>query len=173
MCTKRIHWIIWIVYQVILGAQLLDALVIKSRIFGGESAYEKQFLYQVSICSRQANVEHHICGGAIISEIFIITAAHCINPNGMQNYSILVGTPYRYEGDDYRIVRTFIHEKFNLEKVLNDIGLIQLEKAIEFSSHVASIPLNTNFIQENVTAIVSGWGDSGPQVRSIKSFNGK
>lgn len=48
---------------------------IKDRIIGGENARPGQFPYQVSLqCGNR-----HICGGSILNEKYILTAAHCVD----------------------------------------------------------------------------------------------
>lgn len=44
------------------------------RIVGGQTAQEGQFPYQVSL---RAN-GNHFCGGSIVNEYWIVTAAHCL-----------------------------------------------------------------------------------------------
>lgn len=44
------------------------------RVIGGSDAQEGQFPYQVSLRVRGL----HVCGGTIISNDFILTAAHCV-----------------------------------------------------------------------------------------------
>ena len=56
----------------------------KLRILGGHGAYPGQFPYHVSIQKRlygNANFSH-ICGGSIIDEKWILTAAHCLLATG-------------------------------------------------------------------------------------------
>lgn len=48
----------------------------KDRILGGAGAYISEFPYQVSL--RMTRTNHHFCGGSIISERHILTAAHCV-----------------------------------------------------------------------------------------------
>lgn len=47
---------------------------ITGRIAGGKEAKEGQFPYQVSV--RRSN--YHLCGGSIIDDRTILTAAHCV-----------------------------------------------------------------------------------------------
>lgn len=44
------------------------------RVIGGSDAQEGQFPYQISL---RVGGEH-VCGGTIISNKFILTAAHCV-----------------------------------------------------------------------------------------------
>lgn len=63
MCTKNICFLLVICAE------------IKDRIIGGENARPGQFPYQVSLqCGNR-----HICGGSILNEKYILTAAHCVD----------------------------------------------------------------------------------------------
>lgn len=45
------------------------------RVVGGEDAEPGQFPYIVSL--RRTNINSHMCGGTIISNVYILTACHC------------------------------------------------------------------------------------------------
>lgn len=50
----------------------------KSRIVGGIEAERGEFPYAVSIQTNYLGTVRHVCGGAIVSESWIITTAFCV-----------------------------------------------------------------------------------------------
>merc|ERR1712035_202570 len=55
----------------------LSQQVGQGRIVGGEEAADGEFPWQVSLRSIGALGATHFCGGSIINENWILTAAHC------------------------------------------------------------------------------------------------
>jgi len=47
-----------------------------TQIIGGTDALDGQYPYQVSL--KRTLIGKHICGGVIISQKYVITAAHCL-----------------------------------------------------------------------------------------------
>lgn len=132
------------------------------RIFGGEEAEPGQFPHQVSLRLQRNDTFRHICGGSIISNRFILTAAHCypqIFPN-ISDYRVVVGA-HKNNGNDgqaYDVRRFVRHEQYNGTLHIHDIGLIEVNTTIQFSQGVAPIPLRRTFVDGVVRAITSGWG---------------
>ncbi|EEC01852.1 serine protease, putative, partial [Ixodes scapularis] len=64
------------------------------RIVGGEDAGALEFPWQVSL-RRQVpfvNIDlGHICGGSIVNEQFVVTAAHCVDESFALSYAVVVG----------------------------------------------------------------------------------
>lgn len=131
---------------------------IQERIIGGFSAIEKQFPFHVSLRNKRNHV--HFCGGSIINEQFVLTAAHCLfitSPKsfyGLVNitHSIAIGTRIEFS-------QMILHPKFSTRTARNDIALIRTKKLIVFSIFVKPIWLPTKkSIEPGTKAIVSGWG---------------
>merc|ERR1711931_458866 len=60
-----------------IPAMPLEQQVGIGRIVGGEEASDGEFPFQVSLRSIGALGATHFCGGSIINENWIVTAAHC------------------------------------------------------------------------------------------------
>lgn len=114
----------------------------------------------------------HWCGASIISEYFIITAAHCMEdfPKGL--YVLRVGDYHTEDKDvqeeEFTVDRLFFHEEFGTDVHLNnDIALIRVKakngRGIRFGSHVQPLclPADTAAYQPGTNCTISGWGSSG------------
>ncbi|NXO65341.1 PRS55 protease, partial [Phainopepla nitens] len=97
-----------------------------------------EFPWLVSIRSQG----QHICGGTIISALWILTAAHCFAEELPPDLMVAAGgvdlsVPLEDSNPDSLI----LHEEFNRTSLENDIALILLSSPIEFSKEKAPICL--------------------------------
>ncbi|KAF4526471.1 hypothetical protein B566_EDAN015133 [Ephemera danica] len=135
-----------------------------SRIVGGQPASEGEYPSQVSI--RYAGA--HNCGGTIISDRFILTAAHCVKIPGVEQFTVAVGTNNWNKGVEHNITTATPHAGFNWTDFSSpDIGLIEVDPPIEFNNvtqpAIMAEPFEETFAGS--PAIIVGWGlrsgDSG------------
>ncbi|XP_046745054.1 chymotrypsin-2-like [Diprion similis] len=138
------------------AAATADVANFTTKIVGGTSAKDGQFPYQVSLRSKN----HHFCGGSIMNERWILTAAHCIYGSNNDSVTVVVGTPTLDNGgDSYQSRRLVHHPSYNEILIRDDIGLIEVEKPILFTDKVQPVALPTeDFDKPNQTAVLSGWG---------------
>ncbi|XP_023290785.1 chymotrypsin-2-like [Orussus abietinus] len=132
------------------------ANVSRSRIVGGSTAAIGAYPYQVSL-RRRGN---HFCGGSIIGNRWILTAAHCLAGLGPYDVQVVVGTNTLLSGGTrYQSSRIIIHPSYDSYLIRNDIGLIQLSQSISYNTRVQPISLpRSNINQANYPAVVTGWG---------------
>ncbi|KAJ8673024.1 hypothetical protein QAD02_004285 [Eretmocerus hayati] len=127
------------------------------RAVGGSPANISNYPYLVSL---QLN-DRHICGGTIISERIILTAAHCTTQEGPMRVEA-GNSVLTYGKDRPYVVEIIRHEKFNLSKQLEyDIALLKLDTDIVLNginqSRVALFDQN-DIVYEGDYAIAVGWG---------------
>ncbi|KAL1492643.1 hypothetical protein ABEB36_010872 [Hypothenemus hampei] len=111
------------------------------------------------------------CGGALITDTHIITAAHCLQKNSPQEIRVRLGefdfsTQNETRFQDCEVAEILNHENFVISTYENDISIIRLTHAVSFNSYIWPLclpPSGEDFV--NQTAIVAGWGRqiySGP-----------
>ncbi|XP_053690512.1 collagenase-like [Sabethes cyaneus] len=137
------------------------------RIVNGFPASPGQFPYQVMLRGFTATGAL-ACGGSLISNEWVLTAAHCIT--GVQRFEIVMGTIVSASPEVLGHSTNFIiHPSYNPSNLNNDIGLIRLDTPVGFSQNIQPINLPSadrtgETFLDNI-ATVSGFGrtsDTGP-----------
>ncbi|KAM7347486.1 trypsin eta-like [Cochliomyia hominivorax] len=152
----------------------VQAAKLDSRIINGEEVKWNNTRYQVSI--RLESLDRfiygigHLCGGSIIADNAILTAAHCIwNPSSnsfysANNFSIVLGnldrTLKNYNSLKFKVKNIITGPTFNYNNFKNDLAIMFLNQSIPNSFLAAEvIDLNNKpVIEEGKKCIVTGWG---------------
>ncbi|XP_001605658.3 chymotrypsin-2 [Nasonia vitripennis] len=129
---------------------------LRTRIYGGSDAPEGRYPYQVSL-----RRPFHFCGGSIVNERWILTAAHCLQGKDVKTVQVVVGTTSRSQGSGtaYQAEKLIYHQGYSTEKFQNDIGLVRVDRDIKFSEKVQPIELaRKDTIAVGESVVLSGWG---------------
>ncbi|KAM6245284.1 serine protease 55-like [Porphyrio hochstetteri] len=125
------------------------------KITAGRYAKTGEVPWLVSIQSNG----NHICGGTIISALWILTAAHCFADEVPPDLTVVVGgTDLSVPVEEHKPESLILHEKFDRESMENDLALILLTSPIEFST--VKIPICLPFMDGVDTwqhCWVAGW----------------
>ncbi|EDW59491.1 trypsin-4 [Drosophila virilis] len=130
------------------------------RIVNGREANEGEFPYQLSL--RRLTV--HICGASVLDGSWAITAAHCIDghENQPQEFTLRLGSVKRASGGSLMPVRTiYKHPSYDSRDMNFDVALLRTQPgALTMDPNVSPIglPESGEPIEENLYAVVSGWG---------------
>ncbi|OTF72813.1 Group 3 mite allergen-like protein (serine protease) [Euroglyphus maynei] len=114
-------------------------------IVGGQKAKAGECPYQISLQSSS-----HFCGGTILDEYWILTAAHCVN-----------GLKHASGGEKLSVAQIYQHEKYDSWTIDNDIALIKLQSPMTLDQKNAKsvqLPSQGSDVKVGDKVRVSGWG---------------
>ena len=125
-----------------------------ARIIDGGFAPVGRYPYAVSIHGQR---RQHFCGGSLIAQNLILTAAHCSVTYGevyINRYNLSDSSPPDQER--FAILDEFVHPKYNYIDYAYDFMIIR----IDGKSKIAPIKLNrvSDIPSDNATLTVIGWG---------------
>jgi trypsin len=127
-------------------------------IVGGSTASAGQFPHQVSL--RNAG-NSHFCGGFVINNRWVGSAAHCTIGRTAANTVSVVGTNHRTSGGiAHSTSRIVNHPSYNANTLANDISMVFTASTIGFTSTVQPITLGSATVGGGVTSQASGWGQT-------------
>ncbi|KAF5287277.1 hypothetical protein FQR65_LT02150 [Abscondita terminalis] len=126
-------------------------------IVGGNSVSSVGiYNYQVSLQHRKT----HFCGGSIISNRLILTAAHCLDKMNTNLVTISVGMVDLTDvtRKQYTVKKMIIHQNYDSTTAVNDIGILLTYKPITFNANVNKIELHLGDLEKGKVCTVTGWG---------------
>uniref|UniRef100_A0A3Q1GIF0 pancreatic elastase II n=2 Tax=Acanthochromis polyacanthus TaxID=80966 RepID=A0A3Q1GIF0_9TELE len=133
-----------------------------SRVVGGVDARPHSWPWQISLQYNNAGEWRHTCGGTLISNQWVLTAAHCISSS--REYRVALGKQNLRETEDGEALlgtaNIIVHEKWNALFIRNDIALIKLQSPVAFSDTVTAscLPTDGAILPHNEACYVTGWG---------------
>uniref|UniRef100_I3JCP3 Anionic trypsin-2 n=1 Tax=Oreochromis niloticus TaxID=8128 RepID=I3JCP3_ORENI len=134
----------------------LGRLTHGSDIIHGEKAPENSMQYMASV---QDNEGEHVCGGFLITEDFVVSAAHC--DDSSPTYVVL-GNHNLKNGNHQKIKieNKIIHKNYRQVGLGDDIMLIKLSEKVQLGHgvRVIQIPHAEINLKENQVCQVAGWG---------------
>ncbi|XP_051522545.1 serine protease 33 [Myxocyprinus asiaticus] len=158
----------WIAFLVLIGlwtaaAQECGRPQMSNRIVGGSSASEGAWPWQVDI---QTENQGHICGGTVITENWVLSAAHCFpNPNDISSYIIYVGRQqlqgWNPDETSHRVRRVVVPLGYTDPQLGQDIALVELASPVIWTERIQPVCLPTAGSQfsSDMRCMITGWGD--------------
>ncbi|XP_076450270.1 uncharacterized protein LOC143286546 [Babylonia areolata] len=134
------------------------------KIVGGTVLSPNERPYLVMVQAVAYGKKYAVCGGTIIDERHVLSAAHCFRGPASQ-YGITAGQHHKTvteASEQFRSVQKIIsHPSYDAIRLLNDIAVLKLASPLDLSGPAVSpIDLNDNVTCPEIqsTCSVAGWG---------------
>ncbi|KAF1385876.1 hypothetical protein PFLUV_G00112300 [Perca fluviatilis] len=144
---------------ILILALTLDGQVHTGEIIGGREAVPHSRPYMVLLEKHMQNGKTKHCGGFLLNEDFVMTAAHC----QASSYTVLLGVHNVHKSNGIQhisVVQTFPRKDYDETDLSNDIMLLKkLSSKAKLSTNVRPIALaGQDDGSLPKSCIVSGWG---------------
>uniref|UniRef100_A0A8C8ZFF0 Chymotrypsin like n=1 Tax=Prolemur simus TaxID=1328070 RepID=A0A8C8ZFF0_PROSS len=135
------------------------ALSFSQRIVNGENAVLGSWPWQVSL---QDSSGFHFCGGSLISQSWVVTAAHCnVSPS---RHFVVLGEYDRSSSAEtvqvLSILRAITHPSWNPTTMNNDLTLLKLTSPAKYTARISPVCLasSNEVLTAGLTCVTTGWG---------------
>ncbi|XP_059485453.1 trypsin-7-like [Neocloeon triangulifer] len=157
----------WILGFTLFGSAmwLLSFMVQSNRDFDYNSRLENRNIADISEFPSQVSLHFlgsHACGATIISESWILTAAHCIEMSFNFLHKVYANSnKWNDNGTAHQVLEIKRHPGFTSSNLTSeDIALIQVEPPFQFSrtARPARLPDHGEDVKSGEKGVVIGWG---------------
>ena len=153
-----------------LDTQGFDIEQRSGEIVGGRNAIPGQQNWQISLQRSFGGSFSHSCGGSILADSWVVTAAHCVDGSSLGSLRVIAGDHRRLREENIEQIvglsDIIIHPDYNPFTAENDIALLELATPLILSPalRTSTIALFTpadsaaGLDAPGTPATITGWG---------------
>jgi len=149
------------------------------KIVGGYKSYVGMMPWQVAILFYYAWLDYQGCGGTLVSDRYVVTAAHCTFGASPSDLFVRVGdtilaTEFEATAFTYGVEEIINHPNYDDYSLSNDISILKLDDFVDLYSYPNIKPACLPSFPYSGGAVVSGWGtlySGGPQVSHLRDVD--
>lgn len=129
------------------------------RIVGGMDTEVNEYPWMAMLMRRG----DFYCGGALINDQYVLTAAHCVRGFNKRQVSVRLLSHNRTDGRvstiDRQLDKIIVHDGYSIRNLDNDIALLRFTEPVELRDPLRPVCLaEAGKTYDGELAVVTGWG---------------
>jgi len=134
-----------------------------TKIIGGNDSATGQFPWQVALLYEVPSPLKQECGGTLVSDRYVLSAAHCtFGEEDTQIYvnlgDTILGTPFEVQSYIFSLDFKLEHPGYNNKTLQNDISILKLSTIVDLYRYPNIKPACLPQQRISGEGVVSGWG---------------
>lgn len=159
------------VFSAVLFSSSSFALDPVPRIIDGTNASTSDWNYIAALVYKNQDAyQGQFCGGSLIKDRYVLTAAHCVEDLEKEGLDVIVGinnlNNSANEGSRVSVKSVFVHPYYNSSTLDNDVAVLELEQAVSSNTAVPVTLAASDTRQataDGTSLKVAGWGSTTPE----------
>lgn len=131
-----------------------------NRIVGGTQVRQNKYPWTAQLIKGRY-YPRLFCGGSLINDRYVLTAAHCVHNNRdkITIRLLQLDRSSKDPGITRQVSKVIMHPQYDSTRIVNDVALLKLDSPVPINDKMRPVCLpsnNHNFDRKD--AIVAGWG---------------
>ncbi len=156
--------VLGLTFSTVAHAKPMQAKSFLPKIVGGVAAKQGDFSYIVSL---QAENFGHFCGGSLIADRWVLTAAHCVDGGVDSVWIGLHDQKNSNSAEKFKVTNIYVHPDNDPYTQAYDIALLELDQRSSYKP-IALMTSEISFTNaQQVMTTTAGWGTTSEGSSSL------
>ncbi|CAJ0967530.1 unnamed protein product [Ranitomeya imitator] len=167
MTWRTTSAILLLALGIVMTTVSVDGHPLVSRVVGGQNADPGEWPWQVSLVW----TSYTVCGGALISPSWVVSAAHCFSYRNASDFTVVLGALNLTGASPTKVFmavkQIIMHPIFDGDGSSGDMALVELALPVSYNDYIQPVPLpyQDQELPDGKICWLTGWGHTAEKAK--------